>query len=107
MHRHVSGSDVDDPPLGGAVPDSVKEQLQLLPVILDQLSEVRQILAGRLKSHLTVEEAAAEVGRAPYTVRTWIRDGRLSAVRVSGSGPRGRLLIAREDLRKLIETGVA
>ena len=57
------------------------------------------------KEMYTTEEAARMTGRAQYTVRTWIRDGRLIATRVSGSGPRGRLLIPRDELRKLIATG--
>jgi excisionase family DNA binding protein len=106
MHRQVRHRDHVAPPSGELVTDQIAQQLSLLPVILASLTEVRQILTGRLKSHLTVEEAAEELGRAPYTVRSWIREGRLPAVRVSGTGPRGRLLIARDDLQELV-AGVA
>ena len=106
MHHHFAEPTGPTPPPESA-PDSIALQLALLPTILDALAEVRQILAGRSKSHLTVEEVAAEVGRAPYTVRAWIKDGRLSAIRVSGSGPKGRLLIPREELQRLVATGRA
>ncbi len=92
-------------PPADLAPDTVARHLMLLPAILAALSELRLTLVGQLKSHLTVEEVAKEVGRAPYTVRAWIRDGRIGAIRVSGSGPKGRLLIPREELRKLIAAG--
>jgi excisionase family DNA binding protein len=105
MHHHAVENATQGPSTTEPFPDSVARQLMLLPQILAGVAEVRQILTGRLKSHLTVEEAATEVGRAPYTIRTWIREGRLSAVRVSGTGPRGRLLIPREDLQRLVDAG--
>ena len=99
-------------PAGSALPadpasDSIPLQLALLPVILASLTEVRQILTGKMKSHLTVEEAAEELGRSAYTIKTWIREGRLPAVRLSGTGPRGRLLIARDDISQLVNSGRA
>lgn len=45
--------------------------------------------------HLTVEEVAEVVGRAPGTVRTWIREGKLAAYRQQGREYRVR----PEDLR--------
>jgi excisionase family DNA binding protein len=85
--------------------DSITRQLTLLPAIFDAVIEMRQIMAGQFKAHLTIEEVAAEVGRAPYTIRTWVKRGRLRAVRISGTGPRGRLLIEREELKKLVASG--
>src|SRR4051812_741825 len=66
--------------------------------LFDGLRAIRLLLEGKRKGHLTVEEVAGLVGRAPYTVRHWITSGRLKATRVAGTGPKGRLLVAREEL---------
>ncbi|MFH5804462.1 helix-turn-helix domain-containing protein [Alienimonas sp. DA493] len=72
-----------------------------------KLDEVIEFTRGKVKKPLlTVDDVAAEVGRAPYTVRSWINNGRLNATRVSGTGPRGRLLVRREDLDELISAGL-
>jgi excisionase family DNA binding protein len=71
----------------------------------DAIFDIRERVSGASKTHYTVEEVAADVGRAPFTVRRWIKDGRLRADRVTGTGPRGRLLIPREEFQKLILSG--
>ena len=70
-----------------------------------EVRSLREQFSGRRKLHLTVKEVAELVGRSPFTVRTWIKDGRLNAIRVSGSGSRGRLLIRREELERLVADG--
>ena len=77
----------------------------VLDYILAALDEIKDCLAGRTKSHLTVAELARQVGRSEYTVRRWITEGRITATRVAGTGPKGRLLIAREQLNKLVMAG--
>ena len=67
--------------------------------------EIRRQLAGHAKSHLTVEEVGELVGRAPYTIRRWVAEGRISAIRVTGSGPKGRLLVPRDQLDELLRSG--
>ncbi len=68
--------------------------------------EIREILAGRTKPFHTVEEVAELTGRSDYTVRRWISENRISATRIEGTGPRGRLLVPRGELDKLIATGL-
>lgn len=63
---------------------------------------IRELLIPQVRRYVTVEEAGAIVGRAPFTVRTWIRQGRLKGIRVAGTGRRGRLLISRAELERLI-----
>ena len=71
------------------------------------MNELVRHARGKAKTLLTVEEVAEEVGRAPYTVRNWIKNGKLTATRVDGTGPRGRLLVRREDLEALtVGTGI-
>jgi excisionase family DNA binding protein len=52
-----------------------------------------------------VEEVARLVGRSAYTVRRWIAEHRINASRIADTGPRGRLLIPREEVGKLISEG--
>ena len=87
-------------------------QSELITHLLGEIQEMREAVfdirdrvAGATKSFYTVEELAAAVGRAPFTVRHWIKTGRLRAERVMGTGPRGRLLIAREEFQKLVMLG--
>ena len=81
----------------------ILEILQRVEFKLDQLNGV---LAGQRKDQYTVEEVAAAVGRAEYTVRRWIKEKRLKATRIHGTGDRGRLLIPRSELEKLIHEGL-
>jgi excisionase family DNA binding protein len=70
------------------------------------LDDIRAHLAGGKKGFHTVGEIAQLTGRSAYTVRRWIAEGRLTATRVRGTGPRGRLLIAHDQLERLIDPGV-
>jgi excisionase family DNA binding protein len=81
--------------------------LPMIPMILAVANDIRSRLSGLRKSHLTIEEVAAATGRAPYTVRAWCKQGRIRAIRVADSGPKGRLLVPREELEKLLATGLA
>src|SRR5262249_52930065 len=76
-----------------------------LDLIVRELGEIRAVLAGARKPFLTVEEFAEVTGRSAYTVRRWITENRIEARRISGAGPRGRLLIPREEIDKLILEG--
>jgi excisionase family DNA binding protein len=104
-HRYVDARITEDGPLG--LGPELVELLRLIPAIRQDVAELRRLMAARRKSHFTVEEFAAVVGRAPYTVRAWIKDERIAAIRVAGTGPKGRLLIPREEIEKLIAAGQA
>jgi excisionase family DNA binding protein len=96
-----------------AVDDAVDHQdpaggiADQLALILAMMHELCLRIDGRIKSHYTVDEVAELTGRAPYTVRTWIHDGRLAAIRVPGTGPKGRLLVPHDELRRLVADGRA
>jgi excisionase family DNA binding protein len=76
------------------------------PSVEDKLDRLRDLLASRRKEHLVVEEFAELVGRTPYTVRRWIAEGKVQAIRIRGGGPRGKLLIARAELERIIGSGL-
>jgi hypothetical protein len=67
-----------------------------------KLTDLLARLSDKVKSNYTVEEFGELAGRAPYTIRTWIKQGRIQARRVQGTGPRGRLLIPREEVERVI-----
>ncbi len=71
-----------------------------------ELELIRATLQARRKDHYTVEEVAELTGRTPYTVRRWITEKRIKAIRISGTGPKGRLLVPREELDTLIAAGL-
>jgi excisionase family DNA binding protein len=76
-----------------------------LPALEGGLDELRALLAPRRKDFYLVEEVAALAGRSEYTVRRWVAEGKLRATRLAEGGPRGRLLIPRAEMQRLIATG--
>jgi excisionase family DNA binding protein len=97
-----------NPATAPAAPESVglSDVLSLLQDLRNGLNEVRATLRSRHKALYTVEEVAEMTGRTPYTVRRWISEQRIKAIRISGTGPKGRLLIPREQINNLIESGL-
>jgi excisionase family DNA binding protein len=77
-----------------------------LPSLEGKVDALRQLLTSRRKDLYTVEEVADLTGRTPYTVRRWIGEKRIKATRISGTGPKGRLLIPREEVEALIAAGL-
>jgi excisionase family DNA binding protein len=78
----------------------------LLRPLHAELERIRATLEARRKDHYTVEEVADLTGRTPYTVRRWISEERIKAIRISGTGPKGRLLIPREEVDAIIGSGL-
>jgi excisionase family DNA binding protein len=88
------------------LPDFVAPILDQLHHLTHEVHELRAQIAGTVKDQYTVEEVAQLTGRAPYTVRAWVKKKIISAVRVEGCGPRGRLLIPRSELPRLVAAGL-
>src|SRR5437588_162373 len=65
-----------------------RELSDILRCLFQAVDEIRQQVTDRRKPFLTVEEVAKLTGRSEYTVRTWIKVGKLTATRVSGTGPK-------------------
>ena len=82
-----------------------QEHAESIQSIAKTLQQINEKLDGHTKSLLTVAEAARLVNRSEHTVRRWIKLGKLKAVRVKETGPRGRLLIRQEALVGLLAEG--
>ena len=82
--------------------------LALRPLV-DRLEEILRRLddSRSVKTHLTVAEFAASVGRSQYRVRAWIKEKKIHAVKAAGVGPRSRWSIPRDQLERLLSTGNA
>jgi excisionase family DNA binding protein len=94
-------------PQRGAGGEVTEEHVPLvLNRILTELEEIRATLNGLRKPHYTVEEVADLVGRSAYTVRRWIAEKQILAQRIEGTGPKGRLLVPREELTRLMSQGL-
>jgi excisionase family DNA binding protein len=87
---------------GGSDSSAFAEIVARLNQLQETIFEILSRLDGTLKDPLTVDEFAELTARAPYTVRAWIKKGLLRAERVAGTGPKGRLLIRRDELKRLI-----
>jgi len=91
--------------IDGATSANFQPVFDRLDALDHKVEEVLALVSGTTKSLYTVEEVARLTGRSPYTVRRWISEQRISATRIADTGPRGRLLIARAELQRLIELG--
>lgn len=94
------------PPAGPPF-DRAEEILELLTYLKVAVEDMRAQLAAKRKDLYTVEEIAELFGRSAYTVRRWVSEGRIKAIRVEGTGPRGRLLVPRDQLDVLAANGLA
>lgn len=90
------------------VPPTISEHLlAVLTGLLAGIEDIRALLSRKVKDYYTVEEVAEMAGRSAYTIRRWIKEERIKATRVEGTGPKGRLLVARPELAKLVDEGKA
>jgi hypothetical protein len=87
------------------VDPTVADVLTMLRDLDAKVEDLRSLLAQRRKENYTIEEFAQFAGRSPYTARRWVSEGKIEAIRVQGTGPRGRLLIPRRELDRLIRLG--
>lgn len=105
MPRRAAVSTDPDQGLGVPPLENTATLLAMIPRILWSVERLQQQMSPPQKDFHTIEEVAALVRRTPYTIRSWVKDGRISATRVTGTGPRGRLLVPRAELSKLIKAG--
>jgi excisionase family DNA binding protein len=88
-------------------PAALRDILSVVLYLKLAIDDLREQLSSKRKSHYTVGELADVFGRSPFTVRRWITEGRIKAIRVEGTGPRGRLLVSRDQLQALLANGMA
>jgi excisionase family DNA binding protein len=95
-------------PQTGEAPNgqTLAEILRSLDELRREVRNLRQAVEGARKDFYTVEEVARLTGRSAYTVRKWVKERRIDATRVEGTGPKGRLLVPRSELDKLIGDGL-
>lgn len=79
---------------------------QKLDAVLTELRQLRALFEGAHQPYYTVEEFARLTHRSAYTIRRWLKEGKIDAVRVDGTGPRGRLLIPHEQVGQLTAAGM-
>ncbi len=73
------------------------------------LVAVREFLEERktVKESYTTAEAAAVLGKRPYTVREWCRHGRVNATKaLCGRGGEDEWRISREELERIRNDGL-
>ena len=89
MVFHSENESGPGPGTAGIPAEMLDRLLSQMTTILAVVDKIFQLLAGVRKSHYTVEEVGELTGRAPYTVRTWIKQGVIKATRVNVRAPRG------------------
>jgi excisionase family DNA binding protein len=82
-----------------------EQVLALLQEVRGMFREILEHLKKKVKDWYTTKEAADQLGLAEFTIRRYARDGRLESLRVSGPGPKGRILLSRASLDAVMQNG--
>ena len=95
------------PDTGDTVPGPIWAAFaQSIERLRTEVRELRNDLTSKRKQFYSVDEVAELLGRSSFTVRRWLKEGRIEARRIEGTGPRGKLLIAATELPKLVRDGL-
>ncbi len=81
------------------------ESAQTLYQLESEIKSSKRPVLGQNQAYFTVKEVAALIERAPCTVRQWIRNGKLPARRLQGTGPNGPFLVSRAAVNRLLDSG--
>jgi excisionase family DNA binding protein len=84
-----------DPAVPGELP-------ALLADVRDLLARFRDAVGGAAQPLYSINDVARYTGRTTEAVRRWVSDGHLKACRVAGTGGRGKLMIHRDELLRLL-----
>ena len=96
------------PPVGS---DDMIRLRQALASLTEEVHCLRQELRASLapqwkpKPSYTVAEVAQRLGRSAYTIRRWIKEGKLDAIKLNGGGPKDRYLIEHREVQELLLDG--
>jgi excisionase family DNA binding protein len=91
----------------GATPNSDQERLlESIDALHATIQKMDRRLDDQSTQYYTVTEFAKLVKRSDYTVRRWIKLKKINAFKVKGSGPKGRWLIPRDQLARVLDSGL-
>jgi len=78
-------------------------------LLTEEIIELKKTLRSspgkdfKSKPYYTVKDLAKRLGRSPYTIRRWIRDGKIEAIKLNSGGPRDPYLIDCREVEELLE----
>ena len=74
---------------------------ELLCELSHSLQAIREQFTAAKKDFYTVAELIPIVGRSAFTIRRWINEKLIDAIRIAGTGPKGRLLVPQVAIGKV------
>ncbi len=90
----------------------MEHDIHLLEQLVTRLERIEQAIGAlskvrSAKDRYTVEEVAEILGKAPFTVREWARNGRIKAEkRACGRGRTQEWAISHEELHRIQNDGL-